>query len=125
MFIIVLLVVLLLSAILYDVFRFKLTQGQVVEKQYEPERRWVQLMPTQIGKITVFHPIYHYDDEDWVLVIEGKNDKGKTVTERLYVSQETWDAITIGEWYEGTEEQLNDTPETHRATQEEIEKYKP
>jgi hypothetical protein len=47
----------------------------VVEKQHEPEYAWVEIVPIPVASSEaishVLIPYFIYDNENWVLVIEG------------------------------------------------------
>lgn len=76
-----------------------ITEGKVIDKVHEPARTWTQLMPISTGKITVMIPFVHHDDEDFVIVIHGPNDKGHILTRRVYLTKADWAAVAIGEHY--------------------------
>lgn len=98
-------------------FKEYISEGRVVEKYYEPEHTWVQLMPIMIGKVISMIPIFHFDDEDWVIVVE--NNEGKVG--HIYVSEKTYRRVRIGQWYSATpEDSLFDDIEEREATDEEI-----
>lgn len=75
-----------------------LTEGTVTEKQYEPAHTFVALLPVTMGNSTIMIPYTHYDDEDFILVVEGERD-GKVIRQRLYVSGHIWNRLEVGEMY--------------------------
>ena len=82
----------------------KLTTGTVIEKHHEPERRWVQLIPMRVGKITMLIPFVHYDDEDWAITIQDGE-----LTSYVYIEEELWNTLEIGDHVDlGPDPQTND-----------------
>ncbi len=78
-----------------------LKNGTLIKKAHEPERSWVQMIPISTGSATVVIPIVHYDDEDWVFVIEDSPKNGKkSKQQRIYVSQEAFTHHEEGDWIE-------------------------
>ncbi len=105
-------------------FYHPVREGRIVNKYHQSSRRWVQLIPvfTRVGKATVvnFIPIWHHDDEDWILEIEGLNDRGKLKRQYVYVSRQVWNSVEIGQYYTvSSDAELEDQNDTHHATDEE------
>jgi hypothetical protein len=89
-----------------------LEAGTITKKVHEPERTWVQIIPIYSGQScsgSVCTPIYSYlpfihkDDEDWRLELETPTEKG-----RLYVSEETFNSVEVGEYYSKTPDATTD-----------------
>lgn len=116
------LITLVVCLVLFSITEFldpKVTEGRVVEKRHEPERRWLELRPQYVGKVMLLIPFFHYDDEDWILVIEGLDKRGKISQSKVYTSEETWESVQVGEWYKSEEEEMNDPDEIRESTDEE------
>ncbi len=91
----ILIVLFLIGYLIWDRNRPFPKSGKVIDKWYEEERTWVQIMPIIIGKIVSMIPIFHYDDEDWVITIEDEDGlKGD-----LYLSEAKWKKINIGDHF--------------------------
>lgn len=89
-----------------------LREGRVVAKHHEPERYWMQFRHVHVGKALCLIPIFRFDDEDWILIIEATDEKGKTRQGCVYLSKAKWDKVKVGDWYSATDEELED----HDAT---------
>lgn len=80
----------------------QLQEGRVIQKQHEAAREWVQLMmiPMSTGKTTTVTPVpvYHQDDEDFWVELEYCEENGTCQTERVYVSEERYYRILVGEY---------------------------
>ena len=72
----------------------RLTEGYIVEKQYEPERTWTQIQ--KVGNVSV--PQIYKDDEDFILIVEGFNEDNKLVRQSFYVSKEYYDEHEVGDF---------------------------
>ena len=81
----------------------RITEGDIVEKWYEPENTYVAIMPMVIstGKTatTIMIPYTIYDGEDYCIKIKGFNKKGKEVTKTLYVRRERWEKLQKGQYF--------------------------
>jgi NADPH-dependent 2,4-dienoyl-CoA reductase/sulfur reductase-like enzyme len=79
------------------------TEGEIVEKWYEPENSYVAIMPMMIsnGKTTttMMIPYYIYDGEDYCIKIKGIDKKGKERTKTLYVRRERWQDLDKGQYF--------------------------
>lgn len=73
-----------------------MTQGIVVDKKHEPERRWTTTTHVKIGDMTIPQTHHHVDDEDWVLFVCGKVGEDQYRTERWEVDRSVWDGSEIG-----------------------------
>lgn len=111
-----------------------INEGIVYEKFIEPERTWVQfVMLPQVhssGGSTfttyMFVPIFHHDDEDFVLRIRGTNPKtGKPDSTSFYVNQRVYDSLGIGGYvcFSSDCMERKDFDIKRRATNEEQKKY--
>lgn len=110
--------------VLIKLFYHPVREGHVVNKFHEPPRTWVQLIPMtmMVGKVTImyFIPIWHHDDEDFILEIEGLNDKGQLKRQYVYVARATWQNMEIGQYYKvSSDAELEDQNDTRDATDEE------
>lgn len=77
----------------------KIESGTVIERIYEPSEKRLVLIPTRVGNVTIFHQHWHYDDEDFILVVEN-NDTNEKITRRVHVSKSCFDAAKVGDdWY--------------------------
>lgn len=108
----------------FKLFYHPVREGIVVNKFHEPPRWWVQLIPMtfMVGKVPImyFIPIWHYDDEDFILEIEGLNDKGELKRQCVYVPRTVWNSIEIGQYYKvSSDVELEDQHDTRDATDEE------
>lgn len=74
----------------------KLDEGVVLSKKYEPRTEKLQLIPVQIGYITVLQQYCVVDDADYILTIKGIYD-GKERVEYLYVSENKFNCVQIGD----------------------------
>lgn len=70
-----------------------ISAGTVIEKEYEPARRWVQFVPVKIGKVTYLQQYWYTDDEDWTITIEKGEEKAT-----IYVDKEVWESTSIGDY---------------------------
>lgn len=97
------------------------TSGTVIDKYHEEATSWYSLFPIFVNKSVIMIPMYHFDDEDWVLVLEARDDEGKTITGELYVSKKTYQETPIGSYYslgpadstydEDVEEEVDEIPD--------------
>lgn len=80
--------------------------GEVTRKEYQPERTYFMMLPVQTGQICSgnpptcvpimgMFPFWIRDDEDWVLHLRDGDKTGKA-----NVSQNTYDGLDVGEWYD-------------------------
>ncbi len=94
----------------------------VVEKQHEPEYAWVEIISTPIATsetiIQVLIPHFIYDNEDWVLVIEGTQDS-KIKRVKIYTTEEIFSSYKIGDPYTfNSKDRTEDKVVKRRATKE-------
>lgn len=75
--------------------------GKVIEKIYQPERTYVYLTPMICGKVTVMIPHTGYDDEDFILKVQGKKGD-KVITEDFYVSEKDFNCLNTGDYFNDT-----------------------
>lgn len=74
-------------------------EGEVYNKVYEPSMSWMTMMPISNGKTITFIPMWHYDDEDFVIYIHRwDNELQKDRTNALYVNESTYNEISIGDY---------------------------
>ena len=85
----------------------KLEKGTVVNKHYEPERTYLQMMPIVIsnGKTTttMLIPYYITDNEDYVLHVKGYY-KGEEIKEEVYVTKECYNSLQNGDLWLKTDD---------------------
>lgn len=91
----------------------RLSEGEVISKRYESENTYISYIPmtTFIGKtpITTLMPYTMYDDEDFILQVIGKTEKGKTVTSNWYVSEEKYKNSKVGDYiFKNSSFKIND-----------------
>ncbi|MFH1598135.1 MAG: hypothetical protein ABIB97_03610 [Patescibacteria group bacterium] len=114
----------------------RLEYGDVVHKEIEPERTWVQILripqyhTQKIGEITITtttyltKPMLYHDDEDYVLIVEGTGSGGQRVQKMVYVSQSVYDSFLLGDRYTFTRESsTTDDIVCRDATEEEQQRY--
>jgi hypothetical protein len=63
--------------------------GTVIDKRYEEASRDLILIPTRVGKTAIMQQYWIYDNEDWVIIIEG----GK----RVYVTRKYYEVLNKGD----------------------------
>ena len=80
-----------------------LEDGTVIGKRYEEANRNLVLIPTIVGKVTIMHQYWVYDNEDWVITIEGEKD-GKMIHEDVYVTKECYEALNLGDTWIKTDD---------------------
>ena len=80
--------------------------GQVVQKLYEPARTWTAMVPMSVYcgqncRMMTMVPMTHYDDEDFILIIQGWNEKAEEFQRRrIYVAtRRQWESIQTGDWF--------------------------
>jgi len=106
-----------------------ITEGEIYQKVYEPDRTWVMLMPIVIpsGKstTTILVPMFMHDDEDFIVKIKQYDQtQAKEIKESLYVSEEVYNTVKVGDWFvSGTYDEqkygkieYSDPVAKHRAT---------
>lgn len=91
----------------------RITQGEVVEKEYEPAHTITQLMPmTQYNGQTTyitFIPIVHAVPDTWRIKIQQFNEqKGKMLTATYSVTEEVYNSVEIGSEFIYEEEMEED-----------------
>lgn len=95
-----------LLIILLSILTFSCThldKGTVIEKNYEPPRTYVTLMPISTGKTVIMIPYIIYDNEDYILTVEGVKDED-VIHENVYVSEDCYKSLSIGETWNKTED---------------------
>ncbi len=97
--VLVLFLSLLILLIVSEINKPVVTSGRIVRKYHEPAQEWYSFMPLMIGKVIILIPMYHFDDEDWVLVLEGADQHGEQSEGELYVSRKTWNRVKVGQHY--------------------------
>jgi len=86
--------------------------GMVVNKIYEPARRWTQFIPMPMGKTMMLVPVVHYDDEDFILVVY---DKEEDKLHHLYVDERTWNSFEEKDYVIMPSEYQDDPIEKNRS----------
>lgn len=87
-----------------------INSGTVIEKQFIPEHYETKTESVMVpaigvsGKAGMSIAIVQQQTvglvpDAWIITIEGEDDKGKTRTATVYVSQETFDSLSIGDQY--------------------------
>jgi hypothetical protein len=80
-----------------------ITEGTVIAKKHEDERRWTSLMPIFTGKVMIMVPMSHFDDEDWILTIQEDctptEEQPECRQEAVYVSAVMFGDYDVGDRY--------------------------
>lgn len=76
----------------------KLESGKVISMNVEPESTNLVLVPMMINKIVITQKYLAFDDEDFVLIIQGKDGNDKIITEKWYVTQKEYNKISVGDF---------------------------
>lgn len=86
----------------------QLHDGVVIKKEVEPARRYIYMhpIPHRIGKITTYTyiPVTMYDDEDYVVTIDGFTDSHEERVEAFYVSKSKFECLKKGDHFYITED---------------------
>ena len=80
-----------------------LEDGIVIGKRYEEADRNLMLIPMRVGKVTIMQQYWIYDNEDWVITIEGEKD-GKMIHEDVYVTKQCFEALNYGDTWIKTDD---------------------
>lgn len=73
-------------------------KGEVVEKHYEPERRWTTTHPVKIGNVTTIQTQHHYDDPDWLITVQGYDIDGDLQTQLIDLNDQfKWENVDVGD----------------------------
>ena len=80
----------------------QLDSGKVIDKYYEPAQEVMYMIPMTMScgnncYTTVMIPQWYYDDEDFVLVIEGHDEDQELMQESWYVLKMYYDEMKIGD----------------------------
>src|SRR3989344_2564522 len=75
-----------------------LDSGVVVATHHEPESDGIVMIPVIVGKFTSLSPRPVHNDEYWSVTIAGQV-AGKEKTRTLYVDQEVYEKLSIGDAY--------------------------
>ena len=82
--------------------------GTIIEKWYEPREENLVLLPICManGKsvTTVLVPYLVTDNEDFCIKIKEMTKKGKERSHVIYLNKDTYDTISIGQYYCSTGE---------------------
>lgn len=106
-------------------------EGTVYYKKHEPERSWVQLVAIphihRIGKVTTtsftYIPMFHHDDEDWVIGITKYNDEtGKSSFRTVYVESNTYARLKNGDYFNCNSNRCSDSDNIVKANASEQQK---
>jgi len=116
-FLVVLVVVLIIIVLNQPV----VTDGVIVDMRHEDSMIWYTYMPMKVGVVTIFIPMMHFDDEDWILTLKGKDQKGEDAIADLYVPKSVYLKVRIGMHYkmqpgdsvndETVEQEVEEVPE--------------
>lgn len=108
------------------------TEGLIVGKEEQPERKWIKLVGGMVGSrspMSRYIPFFHRDDEDWILIIQVQYQRpsGRVFYKKhkIYLSDKArWEKVREGEIYflhEGDSQK--DPDESHLATSKEQDTY--
>ena len=75
----------------------RIPEGKIIEKWHEDATNTLMLIPQKIGNVTIMQQYWVYDDEDFCVKIEGLNQKGKVKKKTLYLNEETWNGVEVGQ----------------------------
>jgi len=92
-----LILIVIMLACLLGCSKPPLHNTRVLDKQYEPARSTLIMMPMMVGKVMIMIPVMLYDDEDYVLNVMGYTETGERKCRRIYVSKEQYDVIYVGD----------------------------
>lgn len=73
--------------------------GEVYNKNYEPECTWTQMLLMYSGTTPIMIPMIFHDDEDWTISIRKINEQGKELTRTLYIPKEMYNEYNIGDYF--------------------------
>jgi hypothetical protein len=76
-----------------------LSSGTIIELEHQDEETFVTFVPVSSGKSVILVPFYYFDDEDWVVTIQGTGDNGELVEKELYVTEEEYNSLSVGMTY--------------------------
>lgn len=77
-----------------------LNSGVVVDKNYQPEKRWTQIWWVPASKSIGYIPIYHCNPARWTIVIQDAADFGGGPRQReLHVPREIYEKVSIGDTF--------------------------
>jgi hypothetical protein len=74
-----------------------ISEGVVVSKKYEPARSYVIMQPILVGKMTTLIPITYFDDEDFILYVQGITEEGEEKKESFYVTKAMYEETKKGD----------------------------
>ena len=95
-----------------------ITDGEVYDKEFVPEKSWVQIIPIvhYNGKYswTQMVPIWHHHPDEYIIRIRKYNESdNKYEINRFYTDKDTFDKCEIGDWFEyNSERDLIEEPLT-------------
>ena len=101
-----------------------ITDGEVYNKEFVPEKSWVQMIPIvhYNGKYswTQMVPIWHHHPDEYIIRIRKYNESNNRYkTNRFYTDKDTFDKCGIGDWFEyNSERDLIDEPLTKKQVDE-------
>ena len=75
-------------------------EGIVTNKWYEEPVSSMSVIST--GKIMA--PMYLFDDEDFIVKVEGVNKRGKFKTQNYYINKIAYDTLFVGDWFCATKD---------------------
>lgn len=71
--------------------------SNVIEKWYEEERRWTTTTTTIVNKTPVVTVQHHFDDEDWMIRVEGNEIGGGVFRKDVEISEREYNETYIGD----------------------------
>lgn len=101
-----------------------ITDGEVYDKEFVPEKSWVQMIPIvhYNGKYswTQMVPIWHHHPDEYIIRIRKYNESDRRYeTNQFYTDKDTFDKCEIGDWFEyNSERDLIDEPLTKKQVDE-------
>ena len=80
-----------------------LEDGTVIRKRHEKASMSLMFIPMKVGKATIMQQYWIYDNQDWVITIEG--EKGdKMMQEDVYVTKQCYEALNCGDHWIKTDD---------------------
>lgn len=78
-------------------------EGIIIGKRYEKLDTNLIYLPITIGRLTIVQRHYIYNNEDWIITIEGY-EYGKTIRQDVYVTGEYYETLNYGDTWIKTDD---------------------
>lgn len=76
-----------------------ITEGEVVGKSIQPPVVYHNTIIAPAGKVFIPMTYTYYDDEDYVIYVQGILESGDTTIQTFYVTQSAYNKINIGQHF--------------------------